>query len=124
MPLLPQSFPKQGLTCWKCLIVSIRYGGLALVFAEAAGRRDVWKKALAGWNMVESQQVLEWQAEAKVAQQIKSLLELLTIRFPAGMPADLTEKIQATSDLPTLERWFRAAITISSLDDLRRLLKA
>ncbi len=40
------------------------YGGLALVFAELAGRRPVWREALEGWNMQVSQQVLEWQAEA------------------------------------------------------------
>src|SRR5437660_185899 len=35
------------------------YGGLALVFAEAAGRLPAWKEAVKEWNRVESQQVLE-----------------------------------------------------------------
>ena len=41
------------------------YGGLALVFAEAAKRWPIWKEALKEWNMVESQQVLEWMAQGE-----------------------------------------------------------
>ena len=40
------------------------HGGLALIFAEAAKRRKVWAKALEGWNVTESKQVMEWQAQA------------------------------------------------------------
>jgi hypothetical protein len=39
------------------------YAGLALVFADAAGCQPLWKEALKGWNMKQSQQVLEWMAE-------------------------------------------------------------
>ncbi|MHB1423308.1 MAG: hypothetical protein ACYC3I_08960 [Gemmataceae bacterium] len=35
------------------------YGGVTLVFAEAAKRLPVWKEALKEWNVIESQQVLE-----------------------------------------------------------------
>jgi hypothetical protein len=41
------------------------YGALALVFAEAAGRHEVWAEALKGWNVKQSQQVLQWQADAR-----------------------------------------------------------
>src|SRR3569623_12557 len=34
------------------------FGGLALVFAEAAKRRKVWAQALEGWNVTESKQVM------------------------------------------------------------------
>jgi hypothetical protein len=40
------------------------YGGLALVFAELAACRLEWKSALEGWNVEQSVQVLEWQAQA------------------------------------------------------------
>ena len=40
------------------------YGGLALVFADAAGCWDVWKEALKEWNVIQSKQVNEWQAQA------------------------------------------------------------
>ncbi len=41
------------------------YGGLALVFAETANCRPVWQQDLQGWNVVQSQQVLEWMAEER-----------------------------------------------------------
>src|SRR5690349_419254 len=37
------------------------YGRLALVFADVTGTVDEWRRALEGWNMRESQIVLEWK---------------------------------------------------------------
>ena len=39
-------------------------GALVQIFAEAAKCRDPWKQALKGWNMIVSETVQEWQAEA------------------------------------------------------------
>lgn len=108
------------------------YGGLALVFADAAGRLAVWKEALKEWNMRESQQVLEWinmgraegRAEGRVEGEAKgeanALLRLLVKRFPPGAPADLTAKIQATADLERLRNWFDLALAAGSLDSFRQ----
>lgn len=41
------------------------YGGLALVFADAAGRFDLWSRALEGWNMKRSRAVLQWLDEGE-----------------------------------------------------------
>jgi hypothetical protein len=54
---------------WKALAASdperrADWGGLVLVFAEAAGHWPVWQQALEGWNVQTSQQVLQWQAGA------------------------------------------------------------
>jgi hypothetical protein len=38
-----------------------------VVFAEAAGRKNLWKEALKEWNMIESEQVLEWMTEFRRA---------------------------------------------------------
>jgi hypothetical protein len=111
------------------------YGGLALVFAEAAGRLAVWKNALEGWNMVESQQVLEWMAqgeakgkaeglaEGEVKDRVSALLRLLELRFPPAVPADLETTIRTTTDLEVLLRWFDAAAIADSLDDFRRVIQ-
>lgn len=116
------------------------YGGLALVFAELAARRPAWKQALEGWNVEQSQQVLEWQAEAekrgivkgeakgkaegkaegKVEGEAKALLRLLERRFSMLVPADLATTIQATRDIAQLDRWFDAAIDVATLDEFRR----
>jgi hypothetical protein len=102
------------------------YAGLALVFAEAADRRTVWKEALKEWNVKVSQQVLEWQAEARAQgaadKQAESILRLLNLRFPGGVPADLAEGVRAVRDLGKLDRWFDAAATVPSVEEFRRVL--
>src|SRR5437016_12304960 len=68
------------------------YAGLALVFAELTDCRPAWKQALEGWNVEQSLQVLEWQAEAekrglarrKAEAKVEALLRVLHKRFPAG----------------------------------------
>jgi hypothetical protein len=96
------------------------YGGLALEFAEAAERLPVWKEALKGWNMVESQQVLEWIAEGEAKGEANALLQLLELRFPPGATADLLARIRATTDLTRLRTWFKFAVTADSLDAFRQ----
>jgi hypothetical protein len=100
------------------------YGGLALVFAEAAGRRDLWKQALEGWNVTDSQQVLEWiaegEAKGEARGEAKALLRVLARRFPPGAPADMVAAIQAMRDLARLEAWVDAAVTADSLEAFRQ----
>ena len=55
----------------------LEYGGLALVFAEAAHREFLWKEGAKGWNMRESRVVAEWIAEGEV----KLLLRLCSASF-------------------------------------------
>lgn len=95
------------------------YGGLALVFAELAQCRPAWKIALGGWNMVQSQQVLEWQAEARIADRIETILNVLQTRFKT-LPQDLTAAIQTTTDLGILRQWIIEAATVASLADFRQ----
>jgi hypothetical protein len=99
------------------------YGGLALVFAEAAGRHAVWKEALRGWNMVESKQVLEWIAEGEIKGRIEgeadALLRFLRKRFPPGPSADLESAIRTTTDLQRLRGWIDLAVETDSVDAFR-----
>jgi hypothetical protein len=104
------------------------HGGLALVFAEAAGCRKDWKEALKGWNMVESEQVLEWiaegEAKGRVEGEVKgaanALLRLLEKRFPPGAPAETIAAIRATTDVEHLRRWFDLALEADSLAAFRQ----
>ncbi len=104
------------------------YGGLTLVFAEAAGCLDVWKEALKEWNMIESQQVLEWmaqgeakgRAEGEARGEANAILRLLAKRFPPGASKDLIAAIQATTDLGRLRIWFDLAYAADSLDAFRQ----
>jgi hypothetical protein len=100
------------------------HGGLALVFAEAAGCRKDWKEALKGWNMVESEQVLEWIAEGEAKGRVKgeanALLRLPEKRFPPGVPAETIVAIRATTDVEHLRRWFDLALEADSLGAFRQ----
>lgn len=104
------------------------YGGLALVFADAAHCRKEWKEALRGWNVEESQQVLEWIAEGEAKGeargeakgQAEALLRVLARRFPPGPAEEMVSAIRAMKDLGRLGAWLDAAATADSLDAFRQ----
>ena len=99
------------------------FGALALVFAELAGTAAVWRKALKGWNMRESPQVLEWQREARVEARLETRKEYLQravrLRFSTPMPADLEDQLAALTSEAELDRWFDASLTAPTLDAFR-----
>src|SRR5262249_2636837 len=95
----------------------------ALIFAELSGVWSEWKQAREGWNGRESQQVLEWQAEAKVETRRADLLRALEKRCKAPVPSDLAEAIQATQDMNILLRWFDAALEASTFDEFRAAMQ-
>jgi hypothetical protein len=95
------------------------YGGLALVFAELAGRRAAWDQALEDWNVRQSQQVLEWQKVAVTEHARRDLLRLLEVRHSTAVPPDLAAMVAASNDLDELSRWFDIAARADSLDAFR-----
>jgi hypothetical protein len=104
------------------------YGALAIVFAEAACRDVAWKRALKGWNIMESKQVLEWQAEArkegivegKAQGKCESIVDVLSTRF-GTVPATLQRKLGAIQDLTLLSAHLALATKVASLKEFRRL---
>ena len=102
------------------------YGGLALVFAELTGCRPQWKQALEVWNMLQSVQVLEWQAETfkngeakgKAEGKADSILRILKRRFSVP-PTELVASIRSATDLVLLDQWIDIAATAASLDEFR-----
>lgn len=104
------------------------YGGLALVFAEGAGRLGVWKAALKEWNVIESQQVLEWmqmgEAKGRAEGEAKALLRVLAKRFPPGATAEMATAIGAMQDLHKLDQWLDAALVVDSLEELRQKMQS
>ncbi|HYT92004.1 MAG TPA: hypothetical protein VEL76_25035 [Gemmataceae bacterium] len=100
--------------------VRLEYAVDALIFAELPGVWTEWKKALEGWNVRESQQVLEWQAEARRAD----LLRVLEKRCKAPTPSDLVEMIQATQDMNLLLRWVDVAAEANTFDEFRAATQA
>jgi hypothetical protein len=88
---------------------------LVVVFAQLTGCRDAWKKALEGFNVLESITVNEWKAEAEV----RTLIAVLERKFPP-VPDEVRAKIEVTTTLDVLQRWIVAAAVADSLDAFRR----
>jgi hypothetical protein len=102
------------------------YGALAVVFAELAGCREVWHRALEEWNVQRSQQVLEWQQEAREEAQVETtranLLRLLRVRFQA-VPEDIAGTVAGMTDLTELSRWLDLTVTAGSLEAFRAAIQ-
>jgi hypothetical protein len=93
--------------------------GLAALFAEAAGRQQLWRDSLKGWNMIESEVVKEWQTQARIAGEVQTLLRVLSRKFGA-VPPEVTQRIEGTTDPDQLVGWIVTASMTGSLDDFRR----
>jgi hypothetical protein len=102
------------------------YGGLALVFAELTPSRQQWQQALQGWNVVESQQVLEWMAQGEAKGRAEGALQtrrddlqtLLEDKFGPLSPA-MIQQIEAVNDLDRLKAAIRQVSQIENLTDLQ-----
>jgi hypothetical protein len=126
LPLLQGAAEAVNIAKWKRLAAQepdsrsrSDFGALALVFAELAGTASLWRKALKGWNMTESPQVLEWQQEARLETRKEYLQQAVQLRFGMAMPADLAERLVAVQNAAEVDRWFRASQTAPSLDAFR-----
>ncbi len=104
------------------------YGGLALVFAELADRGPLWRTALEGWNVRQSQQVLEWQEQARQEGRVEGertmLLRVLERRFRTPVPPDLATAISQTTNPDKLTEWLDLAFTADSLEAFRAAVRA
>ncbi len=90
-------------------------GGLALVFAEAAGCADAWKKALEGWNVIQSKQVLEWQAQTRSEMLLEALQERV-----GPLPNEVVGRVKNERDDALLRRWFKLALRATTLEQFLR----
>ncbi len=73
--------------------------------------------------MRESQQVLEWQPEARVKEKIAAILTALEVRLNGPVPKDIAEAINAETNGPRLGDWFRHALKTKSYDEFRTALQ-
>jgi hypothetical protein len=87
---------------------------LALVFAELAGCREKWAKALEGFNVHRSVVVDGWKAEG-MTRAVRAVLEA---RF-GGLPSDLAEKLGDERPLEKLDEWAALAARADSLQVFR-----
>jgi hypothetical protein len=108
--------------------VRLNYAADALMFAELPGVWGEWKQALEGWNVRVSQQVMEWQAEARAEAQVETrradLLRVLVAHCGAEVPADLASIIHGCTDPDQLSRWFDFALASKTYDEFRAAMSS
>lgn len=101
--------------------------GVALIFAELAGRRMAWKRSLEGFDMLESQVIKEWMAEGeakgKLEERRRNLLKILCGRFPGLIPNEVEQLIQRQDSLDLLDDWLDAAIGAYTYEQFLNVLK-
>ena len=104
------------------------YRDLALVFAELIKEQVNWLQGLEGWEMKVSQTILGWKREGKHEGVIEArradLLETVRVRLQDPVPEPIRLAIEGTNDPDTLTRWFRAALTVQTLDELRKGMRS
>jgi hypothetical protein len=100
---------------------------IVLVFAELAGRLIAWSDALKEWNMIESQLVLEWTAEARreteVTTRRKDLFLILKERFPDPLPQEVASLINQQESAELLWDWLRVAVRAPFLEEFLAVLR-
>ena len=105
------------------------YGGLALVFAEAAGCWHVWKEALKEWNVIQSKQVAEWQEQARKQGRnegrtqgaAEMLLRYLRSKY-GELPETVVQSVQAIGKPEDLDVLLVRATQSANLDEWRASL--
>ena len=91
-------------------------GSMTLTLAAIVPWFGLWKDALKEWNMVESQFVLDLQAEATLKANRDNLKEVLSERF-GELPADVVQRIDALTDANQVRQLHRAAVRVKRLDE-------
>jgi hypothetical protein len=101
--------------------------GVALVFAELAGRVPAWTRGLEGWEMTESQVVNEWmrqgETKGRLAERRQKLIQLLEGRFPGVVPNEVVQLIETQESMGLLDDWFNAAVRAFTLEQFLAVLK-
>ena len=135
VPLMARAEEEGIIARWKELTTAVvpdrrmrdNLSGIALVFAELAGRFLAWERGLEGWEMSDSMVVDRWIARAEAKMELKErrsfILRMLRHRFGDAIPGDVQETIDTQPSLEMLDEWFDAAITVGSLQDFIAVLR-
>ncbi len=75
------------------------YAALARIFADAAGRKDLWTEQLKGWNVRQSSVVNEWIEEGRVEGLRVGRVEGLRVGQVELLEAQLTTRFGTLSEV-------------------------
>ena len=95
-----------------------RYKNLAMVFADLADRKEIWKQGLGDWNVKQSTIANEWRNEGRQ----EAILELLENRFHTK-PPEIVARVTTTQDANRLSRWIKLAAAADSLADFQAAME-
>jgi hypothetical protein len=106
------------------------FGGIALIFADRAGRKALWAEKLEGWNVEESTVVQEWIAlgeargeargrnEGRVEGAREFVVRLGTKRFGGPPSSAQRAALDAATDLDRLTQLGERVYEVNSWDEL------
>ncbi len=111
------------------LVLRANYGVLARVFADMAGRKQLWQTGLEGFSMQESTIMREWREEAMEKGSLTTaraaVVNVLQARFPeAPLPEGVRSALEKNADVRQLTAWLRDAALTASPADFERSLTA
>ena len=99
----------------------------AVVFAELTRNQVNWLQATEGWMMRESQYIKGWEKVGEDRAELRTkradLLKLVRRRLEDPVPEAIRLAIEGTNDIQTLERWFDAAIDVTTIAEFRKAMK-
>jgi hypothetical protein len=98
----------------------LEYLALARVFLELSSKRQRWQRALEGLGVIKSPFLESIREEGRSEAEAKAIVQVLNLRFPGQLPADLSATIEQHRDRARLDQWLTLAATAASLDDFRR----
>jgi hypothetical protein len=100
---------------------------ILLGFTDVAGIYVARESEMKELELTESQVVNRWLLQGQHAGEVKAtrrvLLQLLQLRFPKDVSADLTAMIDKQDNLELLNAWFQAAVRAYSFAQFLEFLK-
>jgi hypothetical protein len=115
---------------WKQLVVReadvaarAAYRSFALVFAELIPELVNWQRHLEGWEVRESQYLKSFEVRGEVKRAQADVLRILQSRLRAPAPEPIRLAIEGTNDLGILDRWFDAALGVTSWADFEAVMR-
>jgi hypothetical protein len=97
--------------------------GLAGVFATHADRMNVWGPVLEKFDMEPSPWIEAFRNEGDLRTARAAVLDVLEIRFPGAVPAEVTEAIRQQTKVPLLRQSYQLAVTVKSPEEVRTFLQ-
>jgi hypothetical protein len=89
------------------------------MFLELSPERERWLQALEGLGVIKSPFLESIRQESRSEGEAKAIVQVLSLRFPGQVSAELRTTIEQTRDQARLDQWLTLATMASSLDAFR-----